>query len=89
MGTSAQTSTAKPPLSIVAVKTNIQGSIDKYLLSNGIVIDRAEAVRLVQHHSIPGYDVAVDKYGNRSIKTNKASHLKGLKYLPELTPGIH
>lgn len=74
----------KSQVTVVAVKRNFYGSIDSYLLSNGKLVNREQMVALVEDGWVFGYDVAVDKYGGKSIKANKGSNLTRLNTLPDI-----
>lgn len=72
------------PVTVVAVKRNLTGSIDKYKLSNGKIIDRDKMVILVENGWLPGYEIAIDKFGGKSIKVNMRAEYKRLQTLPDI-----
>ena len=72
------------PVTVVAVKRNLTGSIDKYELSNGKIVDRDKMVILVENGWLPGYEVAIDKFGGKSIKVNMRTEYRRLQTLPDI-----
>lgn len=72
------------PVTVVAVERNLTGSIDKYKLSNGKIIDRDKMVILVENGWLPGYEIAIDKFGGKSIKVNMRAEYKRLQTLPDI-----
>lgn len=74
----------REPVKVVAVERNLTGSINKYLLSNGKIATRKQMVELVESGWIPGYDVAIDKYGGKSVRVSKDSSLSRLSNLPDI-----
>ena len=72
------------PVTVVAVKRNLAGSIDKYKLSNGKIVDRDKMVILVENGWLPGYEVAIDKFGGKSIKVNMRTEYRRLQTLPDI-----
>lgn len=72
------------PVTVVAVERNLAGSIDKYKLSNGKIIERDKMVILVENGWLPGYEVAIDKFGGKSIKVNMRAEYKRLQTLPDI-----
>lgn len=74
----------KSQVTVVAVKRNFSGSIDNYLLSNGKLVSRKQMVSLVEDGWLIDYDVAIDKYGGKSVKTNKSSDVRRLNSLPDI-----
>ena len=74
----------KWPLTVVAVSRNIAGSIEAYLLSNGKVVTRKQMVSLVEDGWIPGYDIAVDKYGGKAVKANSTTDIQRISTLPDI-----
>ena len=69
---------------VVAVERNLIGSINKYLLSNGKIATRKQMVDLVESGWIPGYDIAIDKYGGKSVRASKDSKLSRLSTLSDI-----
>ena len=72
------------PVTVVAVERNLTESIDKYKLSNGKIIERDKMVILVENGWLPGYEVAIDKFGGKSIKVNMRAEYKRLQTLPDI-----
>ena len=72
------------PVTVVAVERNLTGSIDKYKLSNGKIIERDKMDILVENGWLPGYEVAIDKFGGKSIKVNMRAEYKRLQTLPDI-----